>query len=299
MVSEVYYFGEDSFFELGRKHAYIIAKRKSRLSQFLQNQLMITVEKLDDKWCLETVSKLKNNNIDVLIGYPSAIHRVALYILEKNISLPMKGIITISEVLTSDVRNLIQQAFSCYPISRYSTEEFGVLANQDISGQFFILNQCNYFIEVLKVDSNEKVGVGELGRIVVTDFFNKSMPLIRYDTGDLAKPYEIVNGLVTKIESVEGRRLAVIRDINGEVVSSFSINAALRESMDIVQFQFSQETASNYNLKLVVKEAVNELDIISVYKEILGSSAEINIEYVDDIPAQKSGKRPYILQNYY
>src|SRR5690606_9530474 len=113
----------------------------------------------------------------------------------------------------------------------------GVLANQDPSGEFFHLNQANYFIEILKQDSQEPAELGELGRIVVTDYFNMSMPLVRYDIGDLATPVEIRDGLVTKIDRVEGRRLAVIRNVRGDVISSFQINGALRESQDIVQFQ--------------------------------------------------------------
>ncbi|MGE6390368.1 hypothetical protein ACQKDP_07235 [Psychrobacter pacificensis] len=211
----------------------------------------------------------------------------------------MDGIITISEVLSDDMRLQIESSFKCPPVSRYSSEEFGVLANQDLSGEFFWLNQSNYLIEVLELNSNKEVDIGELGRIVVTDLFNEAMPLIRYDTGDLAKPYEIINGRVTKIESVEGRRLATIRDVKGEEVSSFSINGALRESKDIIQFQFSQEGKKEYLLKIITVKSIDKSYVANTYQNILGSEAAINIEFVDEIPAQKSGKRPYILQNYY
>lgn len=299
MISEVYYFGKKSNFDLGVKHAYIVSKKKSNFTQIIQNQVMITVDKLDDSWFKKSINKLKRNKVRVLVGYPSAISRLALYLSKNKTSLPMKGIITISEVLTNDMRRQIQDGFECSPISRYSSEEFGVLANQDISGEFFWLNQCNYLIEILSLDSNEPVDKGELGRIVVTDFFNKSMPLLRYDTGDLAKPFEILNGLVTKIESIEGRRLAIVRNVNGDEVSSFSINGALREASDIIQFQFSQESKVKYKLKLVSDGKVDEEEIKNMYREILGFEAEIFIEYVDDIPPQASGKRPYILQNFY
>lgn len=299
MISEVYYFGGKSNFDLGMKHAYIVSKKKSKFTQLIQNQVMITVDKLDDAWCKKSIEELKKNKVRVLVGYPSAISRLAFYLSENNISLPMKGVITISEVLTDDMRRKIQDGFECSPISRYSSEEFGVLANQDISGKFFWLNQCNYLIEILALDSNKPVDKGELGRIVVTDLFNQSMPLIRYDTGDLAKAFEIIDGRVTKIESVEGRRLAIIRNVTGEIVSSFAINGALRESKDIIQFQFSQENKQHYKIKLVTRSQVDESIIKKTYQNILGSTAKIYIEYVKDIPPQRSGKRPYILQNYY
>ena len=299
MIAEVYFFGKESGFEVGKKHAYLVAKKKTKLQQFTQNQLMLTVGKLDDEWCENTIDTLRKTRTKVIVGYASAIERLAIYLLERAGTLKMDGVITISEVLTDEARNRMLQAFQCPPISRYSTEELGVLANQDASGEFFYLNQANYFIEILKQESPEPAAVGELGRIVVTDYFNKSMPLVRYDIGDLATPVEIKNGLVTKIDRVEGRRLAVIRNVKGDVISSFQINGALRESQDIVQFQFSQEGVSEYKLKVVVKRDIDQGVVTQLYKNILGDSAVIHIEYVDDIPALPSGKRPYIMQNYY
>ena len=125
------------------------------------------------------------------------------------------------------------------------------------------------------------------------------MPLIRYDTGDLARPYEIKNNIVTKIESVEGRVLAVIRNVAGDTVSSFSINGALRDSENIIQFQFSQEGFDEYLLRIIKKNNIDEENIKNLYKGILGETARVNIIYVDDIPPLASGKRPYILQNHY
>lgn len=300
MIAEVYYFGKKSSFILGSKHAYIVSKKKSKISQLIQNQVMITVDKLDDEWCEASITRLKNQKVKVLVGYPSAITRLASYIYRNNINLPMDGIITISEVLSDDMRLQIESSFECPPVSRYSSEEFGVLANQDLSGEFFWLNQANYLIEILELNSNKEVAIGELGRIVVTDLFNEAMPLIRYDTGDLAKPYEVIKGRVIKIESVEGRRLATIRDVKGEEVSSFSINGALRESIDIIQFQFSQEGSKEYLLKIITeKSSVDEANIIQAYRNILGAEAIIKFDYVDEIPAQRSGKRPYIIQNFY
>lgn len=299
MIAEVYFFGSSSGFEVGKKHAYLVAKKKSKFQQFTQNQLMITVGKLDDNWCQSTVETLRKTGTKVVVGYASAIERLAIYLLSRSEVLEMDGVITISEVLSDEARSRIGKAFQSPAISRYSTEELGVLANQDTTGQFFYLNQANYFIEILKQDSEEPASVGELGRIVVTDYFNRSMPLVRYDIGDLARPIEIQNGLVTKIDRVEGRRLAVIRNVNGDVISSFQINGALRESQDIVQFQFSQEGVADYKLRAVVKQPIDEAVVVKLYKNILGDSARIQLEYVDDIPALPSGKRPYILQNYY
>lgn len=299
VISEVYYFGQKSNFELGTKHAYFMSKTKGKLPQLIQNQVMFTVGQLDDTWCKNTIKELQKRKIKVLIGYPSAISTLADYVVRKKINIPMDGIITTSEVLTEKMQNHIRTGFQCNPMSRYSTEEFGVLANQDDSGNFFWLNQCNFLIEILEFNSNRPVNTGELGRIVITDLYNRSMPLIRYDIGDLARPIEFVRGIATKIESVEGRKLAIIRTVSGVSVSPFTINGALRDLNEIIQFQFSQDDVEKYTLKVITNKKIDECNIINKFQKILGSNANIDIEYVDDIPPQKSGKRPYIIQNYY
>lgn len=299
MIAELYYFGKSSNFDLGIKHAHIMAQKKPKFLQLIQNQVTITVKDLTHEWCRESIHTIKNKKVKVIIGYPSAISRLAIYLERRNIILPMDGIITVSEVLTSDMRQTITKSFKCNPVSRYTTNEFGVLGVEDLTGDFFSLNQCNFLIEILSLDNNQPVELGQIGRIVVTDLFNKSMPLIRYDTGDMAKPSEIRKGIVTKIESVEGRRLAIIRNTKGEMVSSFEINKSLIGLNNIIQYQFSQEHKLLYKLKLVIDGEVDELHITKIYKDILGLNAQIVIDFIEDIPPQRSGKRPYILQNYY
>src|SRR5690554_7325757 len=66
------------------KHAYLVSKSKGKLSQFIQNQLMITVDKLDDNWCESAFQSLKDGNVKVLVGYPSAIARLASYVLNRS-----------------------------------------------------------------------------------------------------------------------------------------------------------------------------------------------------------------------
>ena len=46
----------------------------------------------------------------------------------------------------------------------------------------YTVDLYNFYIEMLSLDSDEPVKPGELGRIVVTDFYNKAFPMIRYDT---------------------------------------------------------------------------------------------------------------------
>ncbi len=77
------------------------------------------------------------------------------------------------------------------------------------------LNRANCYIEVLKFDSDEQVAPGELGRIVVTDFTNYAMPMIRYDIGDVATIGETHNGILLSLDNLSGRKTDMIFKTNG------------------------------------------------------------------------------------
>lgn len=151
------------------------------------------------------------------------------------------------------------------------------------------------------MNSNKPVKHGELGRVVVTDLFSHAMPLIRYDTGDLAVLGQScncdINGMV--LERIEGRRIETIYDIYGERVSAFAINGAMRDLKNVYQYQFIQDSPEDNTIKLCTAKNFDECEIIiNRFKEILGNSTNIKIEYVNEIPKLKSGKRPYIISNY-
>ncbi len=42
-------------------------------------------------------------------------------------------------------------------------------------------------VKILKPDDDKLIQESEIGRIVITVLYNYSMPMIRYDTGDIGK----------------------------------------------------------------------------------------------------------------
>ena len=65
-----------------------------------------------------------------------------------------------------------------------------------------------FFVEIMDMDADIHAKKGAYGRIVVTDLFNYSVPLIRYDTGDIAKIEECDNEEGLKevyLTNIEGR----------------------------------------------------------------------------------------------
>lgn len=300
--SDVIYFSRWANYDVGIKHGLATAKNKPKILQKLQNQYVIIPLKITEKWLEKEIKKIKKRKLKILIGYPSTIGAIAKHMLLKNETYKLDGVITISEVLTNNVRDDITKAFGVEPLSRYTTEELGVLGMECPEEQNLHLNNVNFMIEILD-ENNNRVQPGEQGEVVVTDLYSHAMPLIRYKTGDLAilgdKTCDC--GLETPyLKTLLGRQLEVIYDSDENKVGSMIINGQMRDIKGVRQFQFIQTGKSEYTLNIVkLEEIIDEEEIIKRYENVLGQKAIIYFNYVDDIPPLRSGKRPYILQKYY
>lgn len=201
-------------------------------------------------------------------------------------------------------RRIIENAFNCPVLGRYSCEEFGVLAHECLPEKNYHLNTASYYFEILASDGDRPVQPGEPGRVIVTDLFSHAMPLIRYDTGDLAVlGKDCPCGLRTPVlERIEGRHTEMIYDTSGRMVSPLAMITPIARTIEgIFQFQFIQKEQKKYCLK-IVPMSIYPYDRAGLIKEkllaVLGPEAEIDFEYLESIKPLPSGKRPYIVNKY-
>ena len=113
--------------------------------------------------------------------------------------------ITMSESFPDDARQGIKDLFGCPVISRYSNQECGLISQQCKLGTEYHINTASFYVEILDLEKDISVEDGKLGRIVVTDLYNKAMPMIRYDTGDLGvMSHECECGIHGKVLQTSG-----------------------------------------------------------------------------------------------
>lgn len=248
---------------------------------------------------LDTFNKEK---VKFVRGYMTSIDTITRYAVENNIHLKYHPtFISVGELLLESLRKRIVEELKCNVISQYANEENGILGHSKVNGKgtYIELNRANCYIEVLKFDSDEQVAPGELGRIVVTDFTNYAMPMIRYDIGDVATIGETHNGILLSLDNLSGRKTDMIFKTNGEKFDLFnSITPEIYDNPLIRQWQFIQKSQFEYTLKLAIQsESIkqNESLYIKELKELLGNDSLINIEYCDEIPVMSSGKRRIVI----
>jgi len=273
----------------------------SKFTLFMQNRILMYSALLDKEWLEKQRQILLHERIKVFIALPSAAGVLAEYCRAKGDgphSFRLKAITTMSEALSDRTRAALHQVFGCPVLSRYSTDELGLLAHECIGASHHHLNIASYIIEVLSLDSDEPVSPGKLGRVIVTDPFSHAMPLIRYDTGDLAVLGDSCScGLPgPTLQRIEGRVIEEIVGTDGRRISPYVINNVMKDLENIVQFQFAQQGAKSYALRLCTLPSFYQEELVRRrLLDILGAGAKLELNYVEQIPPLPSGKRPYII----
>jgi len=218
----------------------------------------------------------------------------------------VSGVITQSENLSKNQREVISEAFHCPVHNRYSTEEFGVLGMEYDQESGFEMNCCNYIIEVLDLHKDEPVKEGEIGRVVVTDLHSNAMPLVRYETGDLAIVGSYLDNerrWVGNLSELSGRTVQILFNTKGNPLYPLHLDEIMDPYHSIAQYQLIQQGQKDYTIKLVLGKKFQErtFDIDKLKAELnqwLGDDALITITYVEYIEQLPSGKRPYIINKY-
>jgi phenylacetate-CoA ligase len=304
-TADTIFFGNLAGFEIGIKLNYLkiwtVVNRKSGFKSFLENINPIDVTQLGDENLKLLVETLVSTNMkQSFLGYATALETLCNY-LEKNspsTRIPhVTSVIAMSEGLNPIAKKKIHTYFGVYGVSRYSNVENGIIAQQPADGSnSFRVNWASYYVEILDMETDKPIEIGQIGRIVVTDLFNFAMPMIRYDTGDIGKLDWDSSCKDLCLVQVEGRKMDLVYDVDGNMVSSFTITNNMWLYPEITQYQFIQETKDSYLFKLNLKGTFDkESQLIEEFKKFFGSTASIRVEYVNEIPLLNSGKRKKVL----
>jgi len=306
-LADMIYFNEKAGHKIGLPYIYFRVwndrNSKSPLEKWMQNLIPINIEHFNNDVLESARKRLKSRPwVNACIGYASTYEFLTKYMSNKGDIPSMfktKVFITSSAVMPMEIKQLIKDTVGCAVVDRYSNEENGFLAQTKDTSDIFDVNFASFRMEILKQDSDESCEIGELGRIVITDLYNYAVPMIRYDTGDLAIKYEEKDGWTTKLKTVQGRRVDVIYDTFGNVLTTHTWGVHMKRFDKLLQYQFIQNSARSYTIKLNgAKPHYTDDEILSHLKSVLGDAADITIEHVDNIPNLKSGKFKSTVCNY-
>lgn len=309
-TADTLYFSKLAHYELGSRlyfsRVWEAKTVRTPWTCFKQNWVMHDASNLSDNDLENFLKELAHDDsTKSVILFASTLTALAKLVERNNIypKCKIESFITISEALDPWTKNTIQSRFQTSVFSRYSNQELGIMGQHIEGSNEFLVNVASFHVEVLDMEEDKPVKMGEEGRIVVTDLFNRAVPLIRYDTGDVAilksKPTPGISAPV--FEKVGGRRVDYIFDTQDNMVSPYVINTPMHEFLEIRQYQFIQNGAKEYRMLLNLCSGnvfKREEEMVEMLKSFLGQDANICVEYVNEIPVLKSGKRKQVINKY-
>ena len=235
---------------------------------------------------------------DSLISYPTNLERLCLFAIENGLTVPfIKRVTAMSETYDAHMDALLKQVFpNAVAVVTYSSVECGTIAIR------CPYNPDNYHVMAHKLgveilnEQEQPCALGELGQVVVTDYFNQHSSLIRYALGDLAEPAQCDCGKISfpAITRIAGKMRGLLRRADGSQMLFTSLSSSFRDSPEISQFQVVQTQLQiftvNAVLKIQQKTEAFEARIIARFQKEFGDDAQVSFNYMDSVPRSPGGK---------
>jgi phenylacetate-CoA ligase len=238
----------------------------------------------------------------MLFGYPSALAHIARHAESRGQRLDDLGIrvaFVTSERLYPEQREQIARTFGCPVANGYGGRDAGFIAHECPAGGMHVSAE-DIIVEI--VDRNGKVQPhGTAGEIVVTHTSTESFPFVRYRTGDVGvlddQPCECGRGLPL-LKEIQGRTTDFVLAKDGTIMHGLALVYVVRGMPGIAKFKIVQESTDHTRLLLVADPQFDRGQVPRIQAEMaqrLGRDVRIDVEFVQDIPLERSGKYRYVV----
>jgi phenylacetate-CoA ligase len=243
------------------------------------------------------VAEWRKRDIDVLFGHAHSLFILADYLRGRgDHGMRPVGIIATSMMLLRNEREVIEEVFGCPVTNRYGCEEVALIACECEQHQGMHLNVEHLYIEFLN-EQQQPARPGEMAEIVVTDLYNRVMPLIRYRVGDTGvysdRSCPCGRGM-PMLEEVVGRMADFLKRRDGSRVSGVSlVERTLTAIPGLAQMQLVQTALDHIELNLVRGPGYTDRStqqLIGELKEVFGEDLRVDVNFLEQIPRETSGK---------
>ncbi len=246
----------------------------------------------------EILEKLREFKPKVITSTPSTFFFLAIYMREKKINnLQPRAIVTTSEILFSSQRRIIEEQFKCRVFDCYWSSEFAAMAHECPKGNLHL--DIEYGIIEFLNSKGERVNPGDKGFIVATQFDNFAMPLIRYNTDDIAVLSSRICSCgreLPLIDSLGGRREQMILTKNGNIIER--LDSGFGHILGVKLCQIVQKQKGQIIVKVVKNDGYSDMSRIKLMETLqkqIDGEMEIEIEFVPDIYPTKTGKYQFLI----
>ncbi len=257
-----------------------------RIRNWLYNRREFNTFRMSEKGMKEYVNAWNDFKPTWIEAYVQSMNEFAKFLKNNKLKVySPKGILTSAGTLYPEMRNLIEEVFECPVYNRYGSREAGDMAYGRDSLDISFWNQK------LEILGEGRENVTE-GNIIVTVLSNYSMPLIRYDVGDVgARSHNEF-----KLEKVQGRTVGIFTKRNGEKIGGGFFTQQLYFRSWCHKFQVIQKDYELIEIKIIGQKNEKDFAIIEKnIKRIMGEDCIVKFSVVNEIKPMKSGKYFYTI----
>jgi phenylacetate-CoA ligase len=250
----------------------------------------------------DQVNALIKMNPDTIMGYPSQLKLISHYIKTNSInSINPKNVFTTAELLDPNTRELINSAFDVELVDLFGCIEVNRTGWECSEHCGYHLDVDSVFTEFIK--DGENVASEERGNIVYTCLYNYSMPLIRYEVGDVGIPTDELCSCgrsLPLMKSIEGRCDDFIALPNGEHVSPIVLALLMKHTNGVLEYQIIQKKLDEVLIEMVVSNNVTNEKLEQIKLEAqkyLKNLVLVEIKLTDKIKRGSTGKIRSVISN--
>jgi phenylacetate-CoA ligase len=272
----------------------------SQLGKMLRRDLFVPAFEFCADNALSYFAKISRSRYRFVVGYASAIYRLAMIAKELNQELKFIAVFPTAELMLPEWEEVIRKKFECSVLPYYGCGEVNSLGFCAPEAVGYLIPEEHSLLEVAQNDSAAQL-YGE-GRFLVTDLDNYAMPMIRYVNGDAGKisgpsghfPY-------SRIERLDGRYNSLLMTDKGDLISGAIGPHVFRLTSSVKSYRIIQEEPLRLIIKVVPKNSnVSEDDqrlVLDLFGKHLGSRMKITMEKVPSLPVPSSGKSVFVINH--
>jgi phenylacetate-CoA ligase len=192
----------------------------------------------------------------VVVGTPTVLRRICALAAERGTRLARPRIVfSQGEVLDAAARALVEEVLGVAPVELYGLTEVGYVGWQCERREALHANADLQLVELLR--DERPAAPGELGRVVITDLRSRTLPLLRYDTGDLAvAPQDelcVCGRALPLLGRIEGRVRRMLTRGDGTLITTRDVVEALGW-LAPDRFRVQQDTGGRILLEVAAGE---------------------------------------------
>lgn len=292
-------------YKLGKKTAWFSGKNLLNQKDLNKNRFWKTDNlykvryystfHIHHKYLLYYLNNLITYKPEYMVGFPSTMVEIAKFGIKNDIKFPsntIKAIFPTAETITDEIREILENYFNTNLYNQYASSEGAPFIVECVNKKLHLELQSGVF-EVL--DKNNKPS--SKGKLVVTSFNTHGTPLIRYDIGDeieLSSENCTCGNNNPLVKKILGRINDYIYSEETGKINLGNLSNCLKGVHGIIRFQVLQKDVNELIVSIITDKNIfteNDQEIfIKNLRERVGNQIQIQINHVQHIPVEKSGK---------